>query len=103
MRRTFPAVAAAVACMATLAACQSMHPQSGASLESRLAMQNAIFQEEYELDLKMNPETATSYGDYRYNDRLDDRSLAAGARLHPAGERLLGRLAAIDTRGVVEA
>jgi uncharacterized protein (DUF885 family) len=102
MRRTFPALAAAIACMATLAACQSMHPQSGASLESRLTMQNAIFQEEYELDLKMNPETATSYGDYRYNDRLDDRSLAAAASMHQADERFLARLAAIDTGGFGE-
>jgi uncharacterized protein (DUF885 family) len=102
MRRAFPTTVAAVAFLATLAACQSIQPRSGASLESRLAAQNAIFQEEYELDLKMHPETATSYGDYRYNDRLNDRSLAAAESLHQADERFLSRLAAIDTDGFSE-
>jgi uncharacterized protein (DUF885 family) len=101
MRSTFQALAA-VACMATLAACQSFHPDSRASLESRLAAQNAIFAEEYELDLKMHPETATSYGDYRYNDRLNDRSLAAAKSAHRADERFLARLVAIDTAGFSE-
>ena len=102
MHRTFPAQLAAVAFLATLAACQSLHPPSAASLESRLAAQNAIFEEEYELDLKIHPETATSYGDYRYNDQLNDRSLAAAENLHRADERFLGRLAAIDTAGFGE-
>jgi uncharacterized protein (DUF885 family) len=102
MRCIYPAQVAIVACMATLSACQSPHPQSGASLESRLAAQNAIFKEEYELDLKMHPETATSYGDYRYNDRLNDRSLAGAESLHQADERFLSRLAAIDVAGFGE-
>jgi uncharacterized protein (DUF885 family) len=102
MRRAFPTTVAAIAFLATLAACQSLHSQSAPSLESRLAAQNAVFQEEYELDLKMHPETATSYGDYRYNDRLDDRSLAAAETLHQADEGFLTRLAAIDTAGFGE-
>jgi uncharacterized protein (DUF885 family) len=102
MSRTFPALLAAVACTAILAACQSLHPQSGASLESRLAAQNALFDEEYEYDLKAHPETATAYGDYRYNDRLDDYSLAGARRDHDADERFLARLLAIDTTGFGE-
>ena len=46
-----------------------------ASVAERLAAQNALFEEQYQADLKANPERATSYGDYRYNDRLDDYSL----------------------------
>ena len=46
------------------------------SVASRLAAQNALFEEQYQADLKASPLTATSYGDYRYNDQLDDASLA---------------------------
>jgi uncharacterized protein (DUF885 family) len=102
MRCTFPALVAALACMANLSACQSLHPQSHASLESRLAAQNALFEEQFEVDLKAHPEKATEYGEYRYNDRLDDRSPAAAQRLHADDERFLTRLAAIDTAGFGE-
>ena len=47
------------------------------TVESRLAQQNALFDEQYESDLEAHPETATAYGDYRFNDRLNDYSLAA--------------------------
>jgi len=102
MRRTCPATVAAIAFLATLAACQSLHPQSHAPLESRLAAQNALFDEQYEFDLKALPETATQYGDYRYNDRLNDRSLAAAHSAHEADARFLARLMAIDTAGFGE-
>jgi hypothetical protein len=36
-----------------------------ASVESRLAAQNAIFEEQYQDDLKRNPVMATGFGDYR--------------------------------------
>jgi len=42
-----------------------------------VAAQNLIFEEYYQSDLKAHPERATAYGDYRYNDRLDEYSLAA--------------------------
>jgi uncharacterized protein (DUF885 family) len=102
MRRTYLALAAAVVCMTTLAACQSMRPQSGTPLESRLAAQNALFDEQYEFTLKAHPETATAFGDYRYNDRLDDRSLAGARSEHEADQRFLARLLAIDTAGFSE-
>ena len=102
MRRTLPALLSAIVLVGTLAACQSLQQKSDGSLESRLAAQNAIFEEEYELDLKLRPETATSYGDYRYNDQLNDRSLAAAESQHAADERLLSRLAAIDITGFGE-
>ena len=51
------------------------HAQSSSrSLEGRRAAQNALFEEEYEAELKAYPERATAYGDYRYNDRLNDAS-----------------------------
>jgi len=42
---------------------------------ARLAAQNALFDEQYETDLRNFPERATAFGDYRYNDRLADYSL----------------------------
>ncbi len=54
------------------------------SVDSRLATQNALFEELYQADLKESPERATAFGDYRYNDQLSDRSLAAIDRRHTA-------------------
>ena len=51
-------------------------------LADRLAGQNALFDEQYESDLRNFPTRATAYGDYRYNDKLGDRSaesILAGA------------------------
>ncbi len=63
----------------------------------RLAAQNALFDEQYESDLRNSPERATSYGDYRYNDRLAEYSLKAIAKRHEIDEAFLRRLSAIST------
>jgi uncharacterized protein (DUF885 family) len=84
-----------------LAGCTSAALQRG-SVGERLAQQNALFEEEYQADLQAHPERATAYGDYRYNDRLDERSLAAIAAEHARDERLLARLDAISTEGFAE-
>jgi len=65
----------------------------------RLAAQNALFDEQYEADLHEFPERATSLGDYRFNDKLADRSLEAIARREKVDEGFLGRLEAISTSG----
>ena len=68
-------------------------------LAERLAAQNALFDEQYESDLREFPERATSVGDYRYNDKLADRSLAAMMRRETVDEGFLKRLEAISTAG----
>lgn len=65
----------------------------------RLATQNALFEEQYESDLVNFPERATSFGDYRYNDKLADYSLDAIMRRHKMDETFLKRLQAIPTTG----
>src|SRR5438876_9476709 len=65
----------------------------------RLAAQNAVFEEQYESDLRNFPERATAFGDYRYNDRLDDFSLEGIAQRHKTDEDFLARLEAIPTTG----
>ena len=72
------------------------------SVESRIAAQNALFEEQYQSDLKAYPELATAIGDYRYNDQLDDRSLAAIENRHAADEDFLARLNAIPSSGFSE-
>src|ERR1700722_18249302 len=65
----------------------------------RLAAQNALFDEQYETDLRNFPERATAYGDYRYNDRLNDYSLDGIKQHHENDESFLKRLRAIPTDG----
>jgi len=72
------------------------------SLETRLAQQNALFDEQYESDLQARPELATAYGDYRYNDRLNDYSLAEAERQHQRDAAFLERLKAIAVAGFPE-
>lgn len=77
----------------------SLHAQTPNSVADRLAAQNALFDEQYESDLRNNPERATSYGDYRYNDKLPEYSLAAIADREKLNEGFLARLKAIPTTG----
>src|SRR5271155_5493602 len=72
------------------------------SVAARLAAQNALFEEQYQSDLKSSPETATSYGDYRYNDQLDNVSMAEAEREHAVDGKFLARLKAIPTEGFGE-
>jgi uncharacterized protein (DUF885 family) len=72
------------------------------SVASRVAAQSALFEERYQSDLETHPERATAYGDYRYNDRLDDYSPAAINRRHAADRDFLARLNAIPTEGFSE-
>jgi uncharacterized protein (DUF885 family) len=65
----------------------------------RLAAQNALFEEQYESDLRNFPERATAFGDYRYNDKLAEYSLAAIGQRHSTDEAFLSRLEAIPHTG----
>ena len=68
-----------------------------ASLADRVAKQNALFEEFYQVGLKNFPERATAYGDYRYNSQLAQYSLAEIARQHAQSDDFLARLKAILT------
>jgi uncharacterized protein (DUF885 family) len=70
-----------------------------APVSERLAAQNALFDEQYESDLHEFPERATSFGDYRYNDKLADHSLAAILQREKTTGSFLARLQAISTEG----
>ena len=68
----------------------------------RVVAQNALFDEQYESDLRNFPERATAFGDYRFNDKLADRSLDAIAQNHKTDEGFLARLEAIPTTGFTD-
>jgi uncharacterized protein (DUF885 family) len=82
-----------------VAVASSLFAQNLKPVADRVAAQNALFEEQYETDLRNFPERATAYGDYRYNDKLADRSLDAVARYHKADADFLARLDAIPTAG----
>jgi uncharacterized protein (DUF885 family) len=77
----------------------SLFAQDVKPVADRLAAQNALFDEQYESDLRNFPERATAFGDYRYNDRLAEYSLEAIAQRHKTDESFLARLDAIPTAG----
>jgi len=77
----------------------SVFAQNVKPVADRLAAQNALFEEQYESDLRNFPERATAFGDYRYNDKLAEHSLAAIAQRHATDESFLTRLEAIPTAG----
>ena len=66
----------------------------------RVTKQNALFEESYQAFLKNFPERATAFGDYRYNDKLAQYSLAEIARQHAESDDFLARLKAIPTDGM---
>jgi uncharacterized protein (DUF885 family) len=82
-----------------VAAAASVGAQNLRSLANRLATQNALFEEQYESDLRNFPERATAFGDYRYNDKLADYSLEGIAARHKTDLAFLARLKAIPTDG----
>src|SRR5258708_11321285 len=75
----------------------SLFAQDLKPVADRLAAQNALFDEQYESDLRNFPERATAFGDYRYNDKLADNSLAAIAQRNETNRAFLSRLQAIPT------
>ncbi len=76
--------------------------QAPASLASRLAAQNALFDDAWQASLRMNPTQATAVGDYRYNDQLGDYSLAASTARHQRDIADLARIKAINPAGFPE-
>ncbi len=73
--------------------------QDAKPVADRVAAQNAVFEEQYESDLRNFPERATAFGDYRYNDKLAERSLDATVQYHKTDEAFLARLEAISSTG----
>jgi uncharacterized protein (DUF885 family) len=76
--------------------------KNAGSVQDRVAAQNALFDQYYEEELKTHPQMATAYGDYRYNDRMNDYSLAGVEAEYQRDQSYLTRLKAIPTSGFPE-
>src|SRR5271167_878595 len=63
-----------------------------ASLDARRDALKKLIAEEWEYEMHESPLAATIYGDYRYNDRLDDFSAAEVLRQAAASRDFLARL-----------
>jgi uncharacterized protein (DUF885 family) len=72
------------------------------SVQERVAAQNALFDEYWETELKTHPQMASAVGDYRYNDQLNDYSLAGEAGENQRDQAWLARLKAIAVAGFAE-
>jgi uncharacterized protein (DUF885 family) len=81
---------------------QFVFAQATTSVASRVAAQNAIFEDTWQASLKMSPIQATAIGDYRYNDQLGDYSLAASVKRHQRDLNDLARIQSIDASGFPE-
>lgn len=85
-----------------LIVCAPLSARDTGSVETRLSEQNALFEEYYETQLKTHPELATSFGDYRYNDQLNDYSLEGAKAQEERDQAYLARLKAIQIAGFTE-
>lgn len=74
-----------------------LNAQKAKPVADRLAAQNALFDEQYESDLRNFPERATAFGDYRYNDKLADYSLGAIVQRNRTNHEFLDGLKSIST------
>jgi len=80
----------------------SLQGRDGQSVEARRGKLNQLIAEEWEYELRESPELATIIGDYRYNDRWSDPSLAHVAQTKQDLEKWLARFEAVDTAGFPE-
>jgi uncharacterized protein (DUF885 family) len=77
----------------------SVFAQDLKPVADRLIVQNTLFEEQYQSDLRDFPERATAFGDYRYNNKLADYSLAGVAGRQKTNEDFLLRLKTLPTTG----
>jgi len=97
LRRTLSLTALAAAALGTVAPVMASD-----DVATRVKGLNTLLAEQWEYNLKDSPEFATIIGDYRYNDKISDASLAHVQEQKKAAEDFLGRFQAIDTSGFPE-
>ena len=85
-------------CLLFPAAAQTSKPRSQTSAEKL----NSLLAEEWDYELRTSPETATFYGDTRFNDRLADFSPDFFAADLAQNKKFLAEFEAIDTTGLPE-
>ena len=79
--------------------CAQSSGSTSASVESRRQELLSLFDEEWQYELRTNPERATMLGDGRYNDRLNDNSAEFFQADIEQRSKFLTRFRAIDPSG----
>ena len=69
---------------------------------ARVKALNDLLSEQWEYQLRESPEFATIVGDYRYNDRFSDFTIAHALQQKKDAQAFIGRFEAIDTTGFAE-
>jgi uncharacterized protein (DUF885 family) len=69
---------------------------------ARVKALNGLLAEQWEYQLKQSPEFATILGDYRYNDRFSDFTIAHALQQKKDAQAFIARFQAIDTTGFAE-
>jgi uncharacterized protein (DUF885 family) len=73
-----------------------------ANLEARRKELNRLIADEWEYEMRVSPETATMVGDYRYNDKWDNASLAYVPKQRKDLRKWLARFESLNTTGFSE-
>jgi uncharacterized protein (DUF885 family) len=98
--RTLAATAALAVSAAFFLSCATPKTESAPAKANNQKQLRALFDENWEYKLRTSPETATSLGDNRYNDRLDDYSAEAARADLAEKQKFLPRFEAIDPSGL---
>ena len=77
----------------------SLHSQDAKAIDARRQQLKQLLAGEWEYEMRESPEFATIIGDYRYNDRWSDVSLAHVARQKEDLQKWLARFEAVETTG----
>ena len=88
--------------IAAVALVRSTHADVPGSFEQRRQRFARLLDEQWQYTMRESPEFATITGDYRYNDRWSDQSLAHTARQNEDSKKFLARFEGIDTTGFSE-
>lgn len=91
-----------ICCSILLSCIPSLHAAGNQSLDTRRAQFKQLLADEWEYELRESPEQATSIGDYRYNDRWSDASLAHVQQQKKDMEQWLSRFDTVDVSGFPE-
>ncbi len=84
----------------TLTAQKTQAGEKAADIESRRSQLLSLFDEEWQYELRTSPEMATSLGDNRYNDRLEDLSPGSYQSELEARRKFLDRFEALNPGGL---
>jgi uncharacterized protein (DUF885 family) len=102
-----PALAAALLLLPCLPAASAQKlttapPSASAPVADRRAAMNALFQQYWDATLEHSPEFASSIGDQRWNDKINDYSVKAVNDWLAREQDFMMKLAAIDPAGFTE-